>query len=458
MLYQFTGQPGHGKTVLALEFALDMKAKADRLHAEDPATHPYRELYVCNVRDFNHGAAFAVEATPDDIRGWADHPEFLRLVEEFQKSPDYYLLKEKDRDAAMEAFLLRPDVAKLANECINPAFENAIILVDEAYEHRMFPRRPPGRPVPRHVERVAKHRHFGIDFIMVCQSPGKQMDDFLHDLIEEHYHVRRRFGLPLVNLKRWDRFEPRPDKAEPLTTTRRKYPKHIFRLYTSTKYDTSEKRVPWFYWAAAAVLIVTLAIGAYSANRVKERLDSAAQMPAADPVASRDDGARATAAMGGGRGGVAAGRGTPEDYVATFTPRIPAQPWTAPAYDGVLSLPGEPPRLFCMVAGPGVDSRGDSRALSCGCITEQGTRYQLDFDTCATIARHGQYEPYLRPVSAPSSGSSSAPAQPTVTMPPAVTAGPDAASRGGSVIQGTPAEVHGSGIRTQVGVIREAGL
>ena len=81
MYYQFTGQPGHGKTVLAIEYALDMKAKADKLHAEDPAKHPLRELYVCNVRDFNHGAAGAISVTPAEIMAWCDHPDYLVKLE-----------------------------------------------------------------------------------------------------------------------------------------------------------------------------------------------------------------------------------------------------------------------------------------------------------------------------------------------------------------------------------------
>lgn len=343
MYYQYTGQPGHGKTVLAIEFALDMKAKADRLHEEDPTKHPVRELYVCNVRDFNHGAAGALELTPAEVQGWHD----------------------------------------------NSAFDHAIILIDEAYEHGMFPRRPPGRPVPEHVQQVAKHRHRGIDFIMICQSPKKQMDDFLHDLIEEHYHIRRRYGLPFVHVKRWDKFEPNPEKALPLTTTRRSYPKRVFRLYTSTKYDTSEKRVPWFYWAAGALLVGVVGGGLYAAKRVDSRIEEGSM--GSGKGHQRANGAPATVATPGAQ---VKSRGTPEDYVASFTPRVPGQPWSAPAYDaaGV----ADPPRLFCMVAGPGQDARGNARELSCSCMTEQGTRYELEFDACAMVARNGQYEPFLR--------------------------------------------------------------
>lgn len=76
----------------------------------------------------------------------------------------------------------------------HPRFENAIVLIDEAYEHGMMPKRPNSTVVPRHIERVAKHRHFGMDIIGVCQSPDTQCDPFLRDLIERHIHVRRRFG------------------------------------------------------------------------------------------------------------------------------------------------------------------------------------------------------------------------------------------------------------------------
>lgn len=347
MFFQYTGQPGHGKTVLAIESALDMKAKADRLHADDPAKHPVRELYVCNVRDFNHGACGALELSPDELRTWHE----------------------------------------------DPRFDHAIILVDEAYEHGMFPRRPPGRPVPEHVQQVAKHRHRGIDFIMICQSPKKQMDDFLHDLIEEHYHIRRRYGMPFVHVKRWDRFETNPDKAESLTTKRRSYPKHVFKLYTSTKYDTSEKRVPWFYWAGLALALGLLIGGPYVWSRVSHRL-TGEDSKVASTERQRADGAPATAAKLGAESN-AKSRGSAGDYAASLLPRVIGQPWSAPIYDA-LPVPSDPPRLFCMATGAGLDGQGSYADASCSCLTEQGTRYQMAQLDCATVARNGQYEPFLK--------------------------------------------------------------
>jgi zona occludens toxin (predicted ATPase) len=156
VIYQFTGQPGHGKTLHALLQALEFKDQG-------------RVVYACNVRDLDYERSGLLPMTPEQFRDW---PNWL------------------------------PD--------------GAVALVDECYEHDMLPKLGPGVKVPHHVEQLAKHRHRGIDFIFVCQSPSKQMHTFVHDLIEQHTHVRRRFGMNFVHLRIFDRYESRPEKAHPL--------------------------------------------------------------------------------------------------------------------------------------------------------------------------------------------------------------------------------------------------
>lgn len=384
MYYQFTGQPGHGKTVLALDFALDMKAKADKLHAENPAKHPYRELYVCNVRDFNAGKAGAIELAPEQLKQW-------------------HLL---------------------------PEFDKAIILVDEAYEHQMFPKRAPGSRVPEHVQQVAKHRHRGIDFVMICQSPSRQMDDFLHDLIEEHYHIRRRFGLPLVHVKRWDRYERNADKAMPLTTTRKKYPKHVFKLYQSTQYDTSEKRIPWFYWATAALLVGLLAMTWYTTGRLGKTFGVGQERPVASSAPDRGNGAPATVPRDGG--GIERKYETAMEYAVAHLPRFGTMPWTAPIYDHrpVMS----DPKLYCMSSNGGLDANGDYKGPSCRCVTEQGTRYELSQPECRTVAKFGTpYNPYMQ--------------SPVAGAFTQQNADPGASASSGVAIGGDTTQVVGSGMR-----------
>lgn len=334
MIYWYTGQPGHGKTLHAIERLLEFKDQG-------------RIVFACNIREFDYAKTGVLEMTADQFRDW---PNFL------------------------------PD--------------GAVALVDEAYEHGMLPKRPPGAKVPHHVEQLAKHRHRGLDFIFVSQSPDKQCDQFVHDLIERHIHVRRRFGTKFVHLREFDRFEAQAEKAVPLVTKRKALPKRPMGTYKSTELDTTERRVPWYYIALPVLIIAAVCSFYYVFGRMDKRLASGSDdLPkaASTGAAAPHDGAPATA------GSAAATFGTPtlEEYVKQFLPRIPSQPWTAPAYDDALSLPTEPPRVFCMSSLGGENGLGKHDDPSCNCVTEQGNRYDLDDATCRYIARRGQYEPYL---------------------------------------------------------------
>lgn len=172
-------------------------------------------MFVGNVRGFKHETARCLPITPEQFRDWMN---FL------------------------------PD--------------GAVCFIDEAYENEMLPKRPPGSKVPEHVRELAKHRHRGLDFIFVLQSPAKQVDECVHDLIERHIHVRRRFGLRFAHLRIFDRFERNPEKASPLILKRVKLPKRPMGLYESTVTDTVEKKIPYYYIALAVGLPMT-AYGAW---------------------------------------------------------------------------------------------------------------------------------------------------------------------------------------------------
>lgn len=330
MIYWFTGQPGHGKTLHAIDQAFEFLQQG-------------RMVFVCNVRGFQHEKARMLPMTPEQFCDWMN---FL------------------------------PD--------------GAVALVDEAYEHGMLPKRPPGSKVPLHVQQLAKHRHRGLDFIFVSQSPAKQVDEFVHDLIERHVHVRRRFGLPFAHLRIFDRFERNPEKRPPLILKRVRLPKRPMGLYESTVLDTTERRIPWYY----IVFIVGIPVVSWwiwhAAGNAERRLrgdhDDAPKVTQHEkaPTAGAD-GAKATAATAGEAPKSKDLR--QEDYVAWMKPRIGGQPWTAPAYDH-LQMPNRPPRVFCM-------SSGHDGEESCTCKTEQGTSYKIEANRCRLIAREGQYEPFL---------------------------------------------------------------
>lgn len=335
MIYWYTGQPGHGKTLHAIDHAIDYR-NAGRL------------VYVCNVRGFKHDEARMLEMTPEEFCDW---PNFL------------------------------PD--------------GAVCVVDEAYEHGMLPKRRPGSTVPHHVEQLAKHRHRGLDFIFVSQSPDRQCDDFVQDLIERHVHVRRRFGLPYAHLRTFDRYEKNPEKVTPLVLKRVKLPKRPMGLYESTVMDTSEKSIPWYYPTAILLLVGVMLGGWYTVSRVNKQLNGELEHQKLDHKAQQaaENGAGATVAAAQQASPAAITRNS--DYLAWVTPRVQGQPWTAPAYDA-LSIPtNQPPRVYCMASGDGLDANGEHQIGRCSCKTEQGTTYAMDHEQCRVIALNGQYEPFL---------------------------------------------------------------
>ena len=333
MIYWWTGQPGHGKTLHAIDQAIDFRDQG-------------RLVYVCNVRGFDYDKARMLPFTPEQFRDWP-----------------------------------------------NQLPEGAVLLVDECYQHDMLAKRAPGSKVPEHVKALAVHRHTGRDFIFVSQSPAKQVDEFVHDLIERQTHVRRRFGLPFAHLRIFDRFERNPEKAHPLILKRVKLPKRPMGLYESTVLDTSEKKIPWYYFAFFALLIAVPAWAWHAIGSVKDNLQGKVETPPGmvagqGGLATREDGAPATAERGAKDAKPAARALREDDYLAWLTPRVPGQPWTAPAYDK-LSIPAHPPRVFCMAA------KRSAADTSCTCLTEQGTRYNMAREQCVLVARWGQYEPFL---------------------------------------------------------------
>jgi|GEM_PF-511063 len=391
MLYWYTGQPGHGKTLNAIDRVLRMKEEADKQHRDQPAKYPLRELYVCNVRDFDYAKTGALEMTPEMFKAWADGPEYVRRRDAIEAQRRDGYINEKQQAKLLEELEL-DDCATL--EC-DPRFENAIMLIDEAYEHGMLPKRPPSSAVPRHVQRIAKHRHHGLDIVGVCQSPDTQCDAFVRDLIDEHIHVRRMFGTQRVQLRIFDKFEAQAEKRTPLQTKliHLTKGKKSVGTYKSTVFDTTQRRIPWYYYALGIGGPIGLVFVVYVFMGLGDRLGGADGADHPPPAVTQSgvgaaNGANATVAAP-----PAAQPMTVEEYAARFTPRVPSQPWSAPAYDN-LAIPAQPPRMFCMSSLGGETADGSYKEPTCGCMTEQGTRYLLETASCLLVAKQGQYEPY----------------------------------------------------------------
>jgi zona occludens toxin len=255
--------------------------------------------------------------------------------------------------------------------------DGSVILWDECYSH--LPQRGPGRAVPGHIEALARHRHRGFDFLLVCQQP-RQIDSFVTGLVERHVHCRRRFGTSVVRLLEWDKMEREPDKSTPMLTSTFTLMPAVWALYESATVHTVKRRIPWYFYA----LPLTLAAVAWAAYALPSRLIDKAtgEGPAS--------GAPATQAGPFSRNATITATARQDDPIAYLRPRLEGAPWTAPAYDDVALAP--PPRLACMAS-----------ERQCICVTaEQGTRWLMDDSLCRLTVRYGRFDPTLRVAEGPS--------------------------------------------------------
>lgn len=309
MIYLYTGQPGHGKTLRAMQIALEFQGKG-------------RDVYVHGVRGLKAAENGFFELP--DPRKWQDLPD------------------------------------------------GAVIVLDECYG--AFPRRAPGARVPDYVEAMATHRHRGFDFVLICQQAKQQLDIFLLGLIDRHEHIRRRFGFKKAVILWWDKFSENTNDST--TKFVWSYPAAVMKrnMYESTVQDTTQKKIPWYVWMLPlAILSLVLLVW-----KVLAFFDP--PKPALAPTPS----AQTSKPLGQFGGGDQAEK-RPDDIAAWLKPRLPGQPWTAPAYD---KRPiAAAPELYCVAVDDG----------SCSCITEQGTRYVLEVKMCRAIARDGTYNPTRQP-------------------------------------------------------------
>lgn len=274
--------------------------------------------------------------------------------------------------------------------------DGAVIVIDEV--QRIWRPRGSGRAVPDDVAKLETHRHRGLDFYIVTQSPSL-VDTNVRGLVGRHVHLRE-LGL----FGRW--WYEWPECCDGCRTgwrqapikRRYKLPKRVFGQYKSASLHVKPVR------SVPRVLVVcvvsVLACGGavwFGIDRFVGRVSGAQGVATAQhvsaaagavvPVRSSDAGAAASAA--GPR---------PVDERVDFIPRISDRPWTAPAFDDLRKVQQVP-----HIAG-GVCMGGE-----CRCYTVGGSRLDLSPKACADWIEHPPFNPYVLPVQPPQQAQQSQP-------------------------------------------------
>lgn len=277
--------------------------------------------------------------------------------------------------------------------------DGTIFLIDEC--HNDMPVRGNGSNVPIYISALAEHRKRGFDFFFLTQHP-MNIDGFVRKLIQApgyHQHFKRRLGgSNITSVLQWDAVNSQCEKdgsGKSAQITTRGHPVEVYGWYESASLHTAKVRVPKQVYTIAAVALLVPLLGFFAYQKlVGQKVSGPAQASAAQIAQGesvRTSAAPPSASM------------TTAEMLASYTPRIPGLPQTAPRYDETTKPTTAPYPAACVSMG-----------ARCDCYTQQGTKLQTPADLCKQIVAGGFFMDWSPP--APAGGVVPAPAQNTAPV------------------------------------------
>lgn len=221
MISLFTGLPGSGKTLLAIEDIL-----------ENTNSRTPRALYTnIDGLDFEALRCFKLE----DPEAWHDLPE------------------------------------------------GSLVVIDEC--QRFFPPRPNGSKVPDSVKHFETHRHQGLDIVLITQHPSlldnnvrKLVELHRHCYRPFGMNNRRVFEWNSCNSTP----EPAQDKSNALRTVK-KFNPELFKYYKSASLHTHQPRIPYKKFVMLGVFLLAVLGGfVFAFFNTKDTLIDSKDIPVAD--------------------------------------------------------------------------------------------------------------------------------------------------------------------------------
>ncbi|RMX09036.1 hypothetical protein EBQ34_14245 [Vandammella animalimorsus] len=259
--------------------------------------------------------------------------------------------------------------------------DGAIFLIDEC--HNDMPVRPTGSRVPDHINMLGEHRKRGFDFYLITQHPSN-IDAFVRRLIGApgwHKHLKRRLGAsPSVEVLTWSSVNTgceTPTGKSTADVSTAWFPKEVYSWYKSAEIHTAKMRVPRKLAVFIALLIAIPFLFWYGladlfrSDQVEAETGSTVSA-SASPTAS-----------GSGLTVQGQARDSPADYLASFVPRVPSLPYTAPRYDRITEPVRAPRIAACIEMGK-----------RCSCYTQQATPLDVPRDLCLQVVKRGHFEDF----------------------------------------------------------------
>lgn len=268
--------------------------------------------------------------------------------------------------------------------------DGAVLFFDEV-QHIYRPRAS-GAKVPESVAAFETHRHRGLDFYLITQSP-KLIDINIRQLIGRHIHLKSTW---LTRFKyEWPECSDNVQNVTDAVKSKYELPKKVFKYYKSASIHTKQKHEkPISFYMFFLAIFVFLALG----YRVKVKMDAAElQAKQALEIQSKEE----EKLKGNGDSSPIIPASLPDTIEAKksdktaiaakfdYNPVVPNVPESAPAYEELVK-----PISFPKLSGCVVKSGNDNKS-SCRCYTQQATPYFVSNDMCLTYIKYGRFNPYL---------------------------------------------------------------
>lgn len=284
MIFAYTGQPGSGKTLGAIEFVYTDKQFFNR------------PVYVYNVKGLN-------------VEGWT----------------------EIDKEQVLKWWEL-PD--------------GSVLIIDECQD--IWRPRGQGKAVPEHVEKLEKHRHRGFDFVLTFQFPTQidtvvrnLITDHYHSHRAMGLDARTIFKWDYLCI---DPLSKTKQKSAVVTT--KTFNKKIYDLYESASLHTAKKRIPKFvyFFPLALLVLISLIYFVYDTG-VKPMVDRGFG-DEVETDHQQNEIIKASGVFNPSQKQPNT-LYTAEEYIKQRVPLVKNDPWSAPIYSGLLEA-RTLPKSYCI--------------------------------------------------------------------------------------------------------------
>ena len=267
----------------------------------------------------------------------------------------------------------------------------SVVIYDEV--QYLFPTRSSGSKMPENVAFLNIHGHYGIDMILITQSP-KLLDVNLREVVNKHIHIAANKMGGLTRLE-WNEVALNPtQQARNALSSSHKIRQEVFEYYKSAEVHTAHSHVKsrWYYVIIAMLFILPCILGlvGFMGYKMYQGYKEKAGITAQAEEKKEDTGFKNSLDTESQKemmpqSGIQGQNLKPEDFV----PTLAEKPESKPIYNGVRQVKTFEYPVGCI----------DGGKSGCTCYSSQGTPLkEITKAMCKDYAHNGlPFNPYKEP-------------------------------------------------------------